>query len=40
MTRDAGYVKRFSRTERALHWVHAIGFFVLLATGLVLYLPA
>ena len=34
-----GYLRRFSRTERALHWVHASAFFVLLATGLVLYLP-
>jgi formate dehydrogenase subunit gamma len=31
---------RFSRTERALHWVHATAFFVLLASGLCLYLPA
>jgi formate dehydrogenase subunit gamma len=31
---------RFSRTERALHWIHAAAFFVLLASGLVLYLPA
>ena len=35
-----GYVRRFSRTERFLHWVNAAGFFVLLASGLVLYLPA
>lgn len=35
-----GYVRRFSRTERTLHWVHAAAFFVLLATGLVLYLPS
>jgi formate dehydrogenase subunit gamma len=35
-----GYVKRFSRTERVLHWVNAAGFFVLLASGLVLYLPS
>ena len=34
------YVRRFSRTERALHWVHASAFFVLLASGLVLYLPS
>ncbi|HZS23431.1 MAG TPA: cytochrome b/b6 domain-containing protein [Gaiellaceae bacterium] len=34
-----GYVKRFSRTERTLHWVNATGFLFLLATGLVLYLP-
>jgi formate dehydrogenase subunit gamma len=33
------YVRRFSRTERAVHWVHASAFFVLLATGLVLYVP-
>jgi formate dehydrogenase subunit gamma len=32
-------IKRFSRTERALHWVHATAFFALLATGLVLYVP-
>ena len=37
--RVSGYVRRFSRSERALHWMHALGFFVLLATGLVLYLP-
>jgi formate dehydrogenase subunit gamma len=36
----AGYVKRFSRTERILHWANALGFFVLLATGLILYLPS
>jgi formate dehydrogenase subunit gamma len=33
-------VVRFGRTERALHWVHATGFLVMLASGLVLYLPA
>jgi formate dehydrogenase subunit gamma len=33
-------VRRFSRTERALHWVHASAFFVLLGSGLVLYLPS
>ena len=33
------YVRRFSRTERTLHWVNATGFLLLLATGLVLYLP-
>ena len=36
----ARYVRRFSRTERAVHWVHASAFFVLLASGLVLYLPS
>ncbi|HVS84146.1 MAG TPA: cytochrome b/b6 domain-containing protein [Gaiellaceae bacterium] len=39
MTR-AGYVRRFSRTERLLHWVNAAGFLILLATGLILYLPS
>ena len=34
------YVRRFSRTERALHWANAIGFVLLLATGLILYLPS
>src|ERR671931_1858589 len=32
-------VRRFSRTERALHWTHATAFCILLGTGLVLYLP-
>jgi formate dehydrogenase subunit gamma len=34
------YVRRFSRTERLLHWVNAAGFFVLLVSGLMLYLPS
>ena len=34
------YVRRFSRTERAAHWVHATAFFVLLGSGLVLYVPS
>ncbi len=38
--RERRYVRRFSRTERLLHWVNAAGFFVLLASGLVLYLPS
>jgi formate dehydrogenase subunit gamma len=33
------YIERFSGTERAVHWVHAAAFFVLLGTGLVLYIP-
>jgi cytochrome b subunit of formate dehydrogenase len=37
--KKAGYVKRFSPVERLLHWVNALGFFYLLATGLILYLP-
>jgi formate dehydrogenase subunit gamma len=36
----AGYVQRFSPVERLLHWVNALGFFFLLATGLILYLPS
>ncbi len=34
------YVRRFSRTERAFHWVNAVFFLVLLATGMALYLPS
>jgi formate dehydrogenase subunit gamma len=34
------YVERFTATERAVHWVHAAAFFVLLGSGLVLYLPS
>jgi formate dehydrogenase subunit gamma len=33
-------VQRWSRTERAVHWVHATAFCVLLASGLCLYLPS
>lgn len=40
MAPSVRYVTRFSRTERILHWVHAVAFFALLATGIVLYLPA
>jgi formate dehydrogenase subunit gamma len=36
---DGGVVRRFTLTERALHWTLALGFFALLASGLVLYLP-
>jgi len=38
-TADPRLVRRFSRTERALHWVNASAFFALLASGLVLYVP-
>ena len=34
------YVRRFSRTERVLHWANAIVFSILLASGLILYLPS
>ena len=33
-------VQRFSGTERAVHWTYAVCFLVLLATGLIMYLPA
>jgi formate dehydrogenase subunit gamma len=39
MASETLYIKRFTRTERAAHWVHATAFFGLLATGLVLYIP-
>src|SRR5713226_9662111 len=35
-----GYVRRFSPSERGIHWIHAAAFFVLLGSGLVLYLPS
>jgi formate dehydrogenase subunit gamma len=31
---------RWTRTERAVHWVHASAFLVLLGSGLCLYLPS
>ena len=37
--KKAGYVPRFSPVERLLHWLNAAGFFFLLVTGLILYLP-
>src|SRR4051794_38303811 len=33
-------VRRFSRTERWLHWIHASAFLLLVISGLFLYLPA
>lgn len=33
-------VRRFSRTERTLHWTNAACFLALLVTGLVLWIPA
>jgi formate dehydrogenase subunit gamma len=33
-------LRRFTRTERLVHWVHATAFVILLATGLGLYLPS
>jgi formate dehydrogenase subunit gamma len=35
-----GYVRRFSGAEQSLHWLLAISFLVMLATGLILYLPS
>ena len=32
-------IRRFTRTERLLHWVHAAAFLVLLGSGLCLYVP-
>jgi formate dehydrogenase subunit gamma len=32
-------LRRFSRTERAAHWLLAVTFFVMLGSGLCLYLP-
>ena len=34
------YVKRFSRTERTVHWVNASAFLLLLVTGMALYIPS
>jgi formate dehydrogenase subunit gamma len=34
------FVTRFTRTERTLHWVNALFFLFLVATGLILYLPS
>jgi formate dehydrogenase subunit gamma len=40
MATEPGRLLRFTRTERAVHWVHATAFMILLATGLALYLPS
>jgi formate dehydrogenase subunit gamma len=39
MATEPRLVRRFSRSERAVHWIHAGAFLALLGTGLVLYLP-
>ena len=39
MDSEQATIERFTRTERALHWVHATAFLLLLATGLALYAP-
>ena len=33
-------IPRWGRTERAVHWIHAAAFLVLLGSGLCLYLPS
>src|SRR5438034_896269 len=40
MASDVHTIRRFSATERWVHWIHAAAFFVLLGSGLVLYLPS
>ncbi len=32
-------LERFNRTERAVHWIHALAFLAMLVTGLVLLVP-
>ena len=39
-TEQTRYVRRFSSTEQALHWLLAASFLTMLATGLILYLPS
>jgi formate dehydrogenase subunit gamma len=40
MASDTLTIERFTPTERWVHWIHAAAFFVLLGSGLVLYLPS
>jgi formate dehydrogenase subunit gamma len=39
-TTPSSRIRRWSRTERAVHWIHAAAFCVLLGSGLCLYLPS
>jgi formate dehydrogenase subunit gamma len=39
-TPPSARLRRWSRTERAVHWVHATAFVILLGSGLCLYLPS
>jgi formate dehydrogenase subunit gamma len=39
-TPESRRLPRFGRTERAVHWVHALAFMLLLGTGLCLYVPS
>src|SRR5262245_23310517 len=40
MATEPRRLARFTRAERAVHWIHATAFVILLATGLALYLPS
>ena len=40
MAAEPRRLERYSRTERAVHWVHAAAFTILLASGLALYVPS
>jgi formate dehydrogenase subunit gamma len=40
MASEPARLARYSRTERAVHWVHATAFTILLGSGLALYLPS
>jgi formate dehydrogenase subunit gamma len=37
---ESHYLPRFAATERWFHWLNAVGFFAMLGSGLVLYIPA
>jgi formate dehydrogenase subunit gamma len=37
---DTEYVRRFAPAEQSLHWLLAVSFVAMLATGLILYLPS
>src|SRR5437763_5863190 len=39
-TTPPGRLARWTRTERAVHWVHATAFLILFGSGLCLYLPS
>jgi formate dehydrogenase subunit gamma len=39
-TRPSPFIERFTRAERYVHWTTAILMLVLIATGMILYLPA
>jgi formate dehydrogenase subunit gamma len=37
---DSEYIRRFAPAEQSLHWLLVVSFAVMLATGLILYLPS